>query len=258
MQDTDGTKAPGPDGINAAVLRSIWPEIKEDILNFFADFHRSGCVPKGYNASFIALIPKVPNPKSPSQFRPISLMNSVMKLLSKVLARRLKTVMNSLVSPTQSAFIQGRQITDNILLANEVISALQSKKAKGLVFKIDFEKAFDKIRWNFVFEVLQKMNFASRWIDWISSIFNSSTISILVNGSPTAEFSPSRGLRQGDPLSPLLFNLVGEVLAMLLNRASDLQIINGVLLPNCEKPLTHLQFADDVVLFLSHDVNSIM
>lgn len=96
--------------------------------------------------------------------------------------------MHVLVSPTRSAFIQGKQIIDSILLASEVISALQEKKSSGLVLKIYFEKAFDKIRWNFVFEVLQQMNFVSKWIDWISSIFNSSSISVLVNGSPSSEF----------------------------------------------------------------------
>ena len=255
---TDATKSPGSDGINAGVLRSIWPVMKDEILVFFKEFHTTSHIPKGYNASFIALVPKVKVPKHPTHFRPISLMNSVMKLLSKVMARRLKEVMHVLVSPTQSAFIQGRQITDSILLASEVISALKDKKSSGLVLKIDFEKAFDKIRWNFVFEVLRQMNFDSKWIDWISSIFNSSSISVLVNGSPSSEFSPTRGLRQGDPLSPLLFNLVGEVLSAMLNRASELKIINGISLPNCKELITHLQFADDVVLFISQDIDSIM
>ena len=258
LQATDGSKAPGPDGINAGVLRSLWPAIKEDVLQFFSDFHSTSFVPKGYNASFIALVPKIDNPTLPSHFRPISLMNSVMKLLSKVLARRLKYVMHFLVSPVQSAFIQGRQISDSIIVANEVIFALQKKKSRGMVLKIDFEKAFDKIRWEFVFEVLRNMGFDCKWVDWITSIFNSSTISVLVNGATTDEFTPSRGLRQGDPLSPLIFNLVGEVLSKLLDRALEHKIIEGVSLPNVHRPISHLQFADDVILFLSQDVNSIM
>ena len=183
LASTDGTKAPGPDGVNAGVLRSIWLEIRAEVM-------------------LLALIPKVNNPSLPSQFRPISLMNSIMKLLTKVLARRLKCVMNTLVSAHQSAFIKGRHISYSILIANEIIHSLQYNKAAGVVLKINFEKAFDKIKWEFVFEVLRAMNFDHKWVDWISSIFKSSRISVMVNGSPSSEFSPTQGLRQGDPLSP--------------------------------------------------------
>lgn len=255
---TDGSKSPGPDGVNAGVLRSLWPVIRNDVMHFFFSFHSSHHIPRGYNSSFIVLIPKVLHPRIPSQFRPISLMNSIVKLLSKVLARRMRRVMNSLVGPTQSAFIHGRQISDSILIANEVIHSLQTKESAGVVLKIDFEKAFDNIRWGFVFEVLRSINFDSKWIDWISSIFESSRISVIVNGAPSEEFSPTKGLRQGDPLSPLLFNLIGEVLAKLLDRASNLHIFSGVSLPSYSSPITHLQFADDVILFLKPDCNSII
>lgn len=251
---TDGSKSPGPDGVNAGVLRSLWPVISADVLNFFLSFYDTHHIPRGYNSSFIVLIPKVPQPKLPSQFRPISLMNSIIKLLTKVLARRLRGVMDSLVGQSQSAFIQGRQISDSILIANEVIHSLQSKKSVGMVLKIDFEKAFDKIRWDFVFEVLRCMHFDKKWIDWITAIFESSRISVLVNGAPSNEFSPNQGLRQGDPLSPLLFNLVGEVLARLLDKASALKIITGISISSHSTPITHLQFADDVILFLKPDV----
>lgn len=216
---TANAKAPGPDGVNAGFLKAIWPSVKSEILQFFDSFHKNSCVPSGYNSSFIALVPKSPVPKAPSDYRPISLMNSVMKLLSKVLARRLKSVMNDVVGPMQSAFISGRQINDSILIASEVVHSLKRNLSSGVVFKIDFEKAFDKVKWSFVLEVLSLMNFNKRWIDWISAIFRSSKILILVNGSPTDEFSPTRGLRQGDPLSPLLFNLVSEVFSKLLERA---------------------------------------
>lgn len=255
---SDNMKAPGPDGVNTGVLRVLWPVIKDEVWQFFTFFHRDLLIPVGYNSSFIALIPKVTNPSLPSQFRPISLMNSIMKLLTKVLARRLKCVMNPLVSPCQSAFIQGRHISDSILIASEIIHSLQTKNSVGVVLKIDFEKAFDKIKWDFVFEVLRSMNFDPKWVDWISAVFHSSKISILVNGSPSPEFSPSQGLRQGDPLSPLIFNLVGEVLAKMLEKAAQSKIIQGITLPNCENPITHLQFADDVVLFSAPDTSSII
>lgn len=258
LKDSDPNKAPGPDGMNAGVLKALWDTIKIDVMQFFQDFYDLKQVPKGYNSSFIALIPKKINASLPGDYRPISLMNSAMKLLTKVLSRRLKLVMPMVVSQVQSAFIRGRQITDSIMLANEVVSALQDGKSKGIVLKIDFEKAFDRVSWEYVYEVLRIMNFDSRWISWVRELFCSSKISVLVNGSPGEEFAPTRGLRQGDPLSPLLFNLVGETLAALLKKASLLRLTNGVLLPNSTNPITHLQFADDVILFIQDDFHSII
>lgn len=257
LSSTDKTKAPGPDGTNAGVLSSIWPEIKNEVLAVFNTFYESGELPEGLNSSFIALIPKTKSALSPADFRPISLMNSLMKLITKVLATRLKACMPSLVSPVQSAFIKKRQITDSILLTNEVVNMLQKGLVKGVVFKIDFEKAFDSIGWNYVYEVLKKMKFGSRWVKWIKSIFESSRISVLVNGNPTKEFSPCNGLRQGDPLSPLLFNLVGETLSFLINQGVKENICKGILLPGSAGVISHLQFADDVILFLNADESSL-
>lgn len=101
------------------------------------------------------------------------------------------------------------------------------------------------------------MGFPSNWIEWVRAIFVSSKISVLVNGSPTKEFSPIRGLRQGDPLSPLLFNLIREVLSKMLSVANDKKVFYGILLPNCRKELTHLQFADDIIIFIKNDPSSI-
>lgn len=197
LHNTDKSKAPGPDGLNAGVLEALWPDIKQEVLVFFTNFHKHGFLPKGSNSSFIALIPKSSSALVPKDYRPISLMNALMKLLTKVLAARLKKVMHNLVAPNQSAFIKGRQIYDGILLTSEIVSLLQKKKSEGIVFKIDFEKAFDRVQWHFVSDILEAMKFGQKWIFWIMSIFKSSKISVLVNGSPSDEFTPSRGLRQG-------------------------------------------------------------
>lgn len=143
LHETDKSKAPGPDGINAGVLSHIWPTIKTEVLLFFQLFHETGQIPTGLNSSFIALILKSGSATTPAEFRPISLMNALMKLLTKVLARRLKNFMPGLVGPTQSAFIKGRQISDSIILANEFVDALKSRKSSSLILKLDFEKAFD-------------------------------------------------------------------------------------------------------------------
>ncbi|WOH13938.1 hypothetical protein DCAR_0933451 [Daucus carota subsp. sativus] len=255
---TDKTKAPGPDGINAGVLTTLWPEIKMEVLKVFNDFHRDGKLPSGSNSSFIALIPKSPNALHPSQFRPISLMNALLKLLTKVMANRLKPFMPHLVSQHQTAFIKGRQITDGILITSELVALLKNQKTSGLIFKIDFEKAFDRVKWDYVYETLSSMNFGSRWITWIQKLFESSRISVLVNGAPSEEFIPSRGLRQGDPLSPLLFDLVGEGLSTLLMQGIRCDIFRGISIKGVPNQISHLQFADDVILFINNDDSSVV
>ncbi|WOH14898.1 hypothetical protein DCAR_0934426 [Daucus carota subsp. sativus] len=191
LQDTDSNKAPGSDGINSGVLKAMWQTIKGDICKAFHFFHSSGLIPSGSNSSFIALIPKSSSASNPSEFRPISLMNTSMKLISKVLARRLSAFMNKLISPTQTAFVKGRQISDGILITFEIYHSLKSGKSKGLILKIDFAKAFDCINWEFLFHVLEVMQFDVKWIKLIRNLFDSSRVSVLVNGSPTEEFHPT-------------------------------------------------------------------
>lgn len=240
LHSMESSKAPGPDGINGGVIKSLWNEVKGDYLQLFSDFYENGSLPKGISSSFIVLIPKIQNPISLSDFRPISLMNISPKLLSKVLAIRLKKVMGYMVSDDQSAFIKNRQMSDCIIITTEVFTALKAKKCRGVIMKLDFAKAFNTVNWNFVFHVLQMMNFDERWISWIKAMYKASKISVLVNGAPTDEFASSRGLRQGDSLSPLMFNLVGEVLSRLLVSANKNGIFRGITLPKCDIEFTHL------------------
>lgn len=131
LKATDSTKAPGPDGINAGVLKSMWSVIKKDIEELFQSLYQNNLIPPGLNSSFLVLIPKSKDAKSPKDYRPISLMKAAMKLITKVLARRLKEVLNDLVSDSQTASIQQRQISNNILLTSEAYSALSSNRSTG-------------------------------------------------------------------------------------------------------------------------------
>lgn len=228
------------------------------IKSFFDDFFEGNPLPKGISSSFISLIHKIINPKEVKDFRPISLINCSLKLLTKVLTNRMRLVLDSIISQSQSAYVPGTQISDSIFIANEVVHGLNVGMMHGLIIKIDFEKAFDSISWEFLVQCMRRMNLGDKWIKWIQSILIFSRISILINGSPTKEFSPKRGIRQGDPLSPFLFLLVGEILNCMLTRASQLRIFSGIIINKSGFQVSHRQFAGDTILFIKNDLKSVM
>lgn len=225
-------------------------------MNTFQEFLNSGILPRGMNFSFITLIPKVPSPSLVKDFRPISLINCFLKILSKVLTNRLSNVMGKLISPNQTGFMKGRQISEDILITNEIIHSIKNKQSEGIILKLDFEKAFDSVDWDFLSGALEGFGFGWQWINWLKSFFTSMKASVLVNGSPTDEFSFQRGLRQEDPLSPYLFNIVGEVFHVIMERAKELGLIQGIHLNDEFNNFSHLQFADDTILFLKPSIHN--
>lgn len=257
LNQCPSNKAPGPDGFNMGFLKNLWDTIGMDIFCTIKNFFSCGHLPPGMNSSFIALIPKKEGATQVTDFRPISLINSSMKLITKILAIRLNKVLDTLISSNQSGFMKGRQAADSILIACEVAKSLKSGVAKGLIFKIDFEKAFDTVSWDFLFHLLHVLKFDEHWISWLRKILVSTRASVLVNGVPTKEFSPKRGLRQGDPLSPLLFNLVAEVLHKLIEKGVAEGIIDPILINKNGFQISHLQYADDTIIFLRNDFSSI-
>nr|GEW83763.1 RNA-directed DNA polymerase, eukaryota [Tanacetum cinerariifolium] len=200
----------------------------------------------GGNASFIALIPKSPEAKMVEDFRSISLISSLYKIITKLLANRLVFVVGELVNEVQSTFIANRQILDGPFILNEIIHWCKAKKKQSMIFKVDFEKAFDSVRWDFLDDIIEKFGFGMRWRDWIQSCLKSSRGSILVNGSPTSEFQFHKGLKQGDPLSPLLFILVMESLHLSFLNVVSAGLFKGISL-NSSLKISHFFYADDVV-----------
>jgi len=143
--DCDNFKCLGPEGITFGFIEEFWDMLKEDVMRFLVEFHRNGKLTKGINSTFIARIPKVDNPQSLNDFRPISLVGSLYKILAKVLANRLRLIIGSVISDTQTNFIKGHQILDGILVANEVVDEARKCKKELILFKVDFEKAYDSI-----------------------------------------------------------------------------------------------------------------
>ena len=254
----DSQKSPGPDGFNFYFIKHTWEIIKNDFYLIVEKLWASDVLPKGCNTALIALIAKVESPSGFKDSRQISVIGCIYKIISKILARRLQAVMDHLVSPFQSSFIKGRQILDCALIASELIDSLKNSKREAVIFKLDFHKAFDSVSWSFIDWTLSQMNFPPLWRKWISACITSASASILVNGSPTIPFMLQRGLRQGDPLSPFLFDLAVEVLNLLIHHAINKNMWKGISVGKDEIMISHLQYADDTILFCTPDISSLL
>jgi hypothetical protein len=204
------------------------------------------------NYGVIILLPKVKPATNIRQFRPICLLNVIYKIITKVLTIRLTSVIHEVVSQYQTAFIPGRNILEGVVILQEVLHELKVINAKGVILKLDFEKAYDKVSWAFLEEVLQRKNFSPKWISWINSAVKGGRVCIDINGERGEYFRSFKGLRQGDPLSPLLFNLVADALSAMLTRANHTGWIQGLVPHLVDGGLTHLQYADDTVVLLHY------
>jgi len=214
-------KAPGPDGMTALFYQKFWDIVKEDLTLMVNKFLFEGTMANGLNDTNICLIPKVTKPNAMTQFRPISLCNVSYKIISKVLCLRLKKVLPGLISETQSAFVAGRQISDNVMIAQEMFHALRTKPSgrnKRMAIKTDMSKAYDRMEWSFIEAVLHKMGFSEIWTSWVMRCITSVKYKVLMNGEPRGNITPGRGLRQGDPLSPFIFILCKRSLAFLITQ----------------------------------------
>nr|GEW75572.1 RNA-directed DNA polymerase, eukaryota, reverse transcriptase zinc-binding domain protein [Tanacetum cinerariifolium] len=219
--DCGTDKSLGPDGFTFGFYRQFWPIIEEDVYTVVSYFFNYCDIPNGCNSSFITLIPKLPDAKLVKDFRPISLIGSTYKIIANNLANRLVAVLGDIADEVQSAFIAGRQILDGPFILNEVLQWCTKKMKKSLNFKVDFEKAYDSVRWDFLDDVLKKFGFCNKWCNWIQCCLKSSRGSILVNESPTEEFQ-------------------------FLKRVIDAGLFKGVQL-NKEICLSHLFYVDDTV-----------
>jgi hypothetical protein len=246
-------KAPGPDGFPAEFYQVFWGVIKDDLLSLFSEFKRETLDLYSLNFGIITLIPKVQNATKIQQYRPICVLNVSFKIFTKVATNRLNKVAKTVVSPTQTAFMPGRNIMEGVVILHETIHELHTKKKNGVIFKIDFEKAYDKVNWSFLQQTLRMKGFSPKWCRWVEYMVIGGSVGIKVNDDIGPYFQTKRGLRQGDPMSPILFNIVADMLTLLINRAKADGQIRGIIPNLVDDGLSILQYADDTIIFIDHD-----
>ncbi|XP_038972547.1 uncharacterized protein LOC120104815 [Phoenix dactylifera] len=246
----EGDKAPGPDGFPPVFFRRYWSIVGLDVIEAIQQFFSTAEMSPEWQRTFITLIPKRQVATEPGHFRPISLCSTLYKITAKILAIRMRGILPRIISPEQGAFIGGRNISDNVLIAQEFMFDLVKAPVRCCLMgvKLDMERAYDRMCWDFLRHSLQSFGFHEMWIRWIMGCVRGPSFSILVNGSPSHFFDASVGLRQGCPLSPLLFIICADALSRALRVAVDTQTLEAYRPVQGAVPISHLLFADDCLL----------
>lgn len=247
-------KAAGPDKISIEFYQTCWEMVKDDIVQLFSEFHEGKVNISRINYGIITLLPKVSDAKKIQQFRPICLLNCLYKLITKTLTLRIEKIADKLIHSNQSAFMKGRNIMHGIMVLHEILHETKRKKQVGIILKLDFEKAYDKVKWKFLFECLATRGFYTQWCQWIEQVVSGGTVSVKLN-NPTGPYTKSfKGVRRGDPLSPILFNFVADGLSRMICRAQVNNLIYGLIDHIVDKGVVVLQYADDTILCLKHSL----
>lgn len=253
--------APGPDGYHANFFQKNWSLVSHDVIAMVSSSWNFGHLLKSMNKTNVVLIPKKDNPSSFQDLRPISLSNVTYKILSKVICNRLKSVLHDLIHPCQSAFLKGRLITDNIMLASDLLNQIHTsrgKRKKLAAFKIDFSKAFDRVSWTFLMALLSRMNFPPTLIHLIYHCLSTVEYHFMLNGQEIFHLEPNRGIRQGDPLSPYLFILLANVLSCQITVAVQNNLWKGIKISRNSQPISHLMLMTPSFLWRLLNLNFVV
>ena len=230
--------------------RSVFEEVNE-IFSY-------GTMPNHLNETLITLIPKCPRAPTLGSFRPISLCNTIYKVVTKMIVMRLRPLLPNLISPLQTTFMPGRIGVDNMIIAQELIHTMSLKEgqARFMAIKIDLEKAYDKLEWHFLQDMLKLYRFPPQLIKLIMSCVSTSSISMLLNGGKLEPFLPSRGIRQGDPLSLYLFIMCMEMLGFLILEKCSAKLWDPMKDLRNGPEFSHLFFANDLLHFAKANIKN--
>jgi hypothetical protein len=207
-------KAPGPDGVTIEFFRTFWKLVGPDYLNTITQSLTGGYLPSSVVRGLITLLHKGGDRLPLGNYRPITLLNCTYKFFAKLLQRRLQPVLLEVISPDQSAFLPRCYILDNIVLTQETINWAKTSNQPLVLLKLDFAKAYDRVSWRFPFKAMEVLGFDDRFIRMTKLLFSGASASVCLNGAPTKLFDISRGVRQGCPLAPYLFLVLGEIMSI--------------------------------------------
>ena len=246
LKKMKNNKSPGLDGFSPEFFKKFWPLLGDfflEAINF--NFHK-GELSASQTEGIITCLPKTGKERNLiKNWRPISLLNTTYKIISQCITNRLRPFLDTIISPEQKGFIEGRSIADCTRLMSDIIFECERQGKDGLILLVDFEKAFDSLSWEFIHKILTEFNFGPNFIKWISMFQKNSKSRIILNGHLSSPFQLHRGCRQGDPISPYIFILCSEFLALALNNEEDFK---GLTLVNKEHKLS--QYADDTSIFM--------
>lgn len=222
------SKSPGQDGLPLEFYLTFWDLLAPDLLAVFMDFEHLDTLPDSFRVGIVTLLHKSKDKTDLKNWRPITLLNCDCKLYSKLLASRMSLFLKELIHPDQACAIPGRKITDSLVLIRDTICYARDRNIRLVVLNLDFEKAFDRVSHQYLFQVLQKMGFPERFIGWVGLLYRGIVSNFVINGHLTNAVNINCGVRQGCPLSALLYVICIEPLAQILRRD---QLINGVKIP---------------------------
>ena len=231
--------------LHLSFFKFFWKDIGYFLLKSVNESFKKGVLSTSQKLGIISILPKADKSREfLKNWRPISLLNVSYKLLSSCIANRIKQVLQHIIHENQRGFMKGRYIGENTRIVYDIIQISNKHKIPGMILLVDFEKAFDSVSWSFMYKALHFFNFGPDIIRWVKTLYADAKLCVIQNGIFSEFFNIGRGCRQGDPVSPYLFNICVEIMGILIRQNNNIKGIHIV------KEFCLFQYADDTILFL--------